>query len=253
MKIRSLALPAALVAGLAIPGTAQAAFLSLGFDSLPTAQGWTYSATGTGAGIPQSQVFTATGTSLIQDTRGTGIGESGQNLFQRAVSLTPFQRFNLTMVARVTETEGTSGRARVGFSFGLSTSEGLYQFGISRDGYARVESVGTVQTGSLGPDYDPDVFNTFTLRRGIGSVVLEANGVFLLAFESQYNLGIDRLLLGDGSGPGNARAEIQSYVFQTEGRGGLLPEPASWAMLVGGFGVVGGAMRTRRRTASITA
>jgi hypothetical protein len=27
------------------------------------------------------------------------------------------------------------------------------------------------------------------------------------------------------------------------------PEPASWAMMVGGFGFVGGAMRGRRRTA----
>lgn len=30
---------------------------------------------------------------------------------------------------------------------------------------------------------------------------------------------------------------------------GAVPEPASWAMMVGGFGVVGGAMRSRRKVA----
>jgi len=29
---------------------------------------------------------------------------------------------------------------------------------------------------------------------------------------------------------------------------GAVPEPASWAMMLGGFGAVGGAMRARRRT-----
>ena len=28
-----------------------------------------------------------------------------------------------------------------------------------------------------------------------------------------------------------------------------VPEPASWAMMLGGFGVIGGAMRSRRRSA----
>lgn len=31
-----------------------------------------------------------------------------------------------------------------------------------------------------------------------------------------------------------------------------IPEPAQWAMLIGGFGVVGGAMRSRRRTLNVT-
>ena len=31
--------------------------------------------------------------------------------------------------------------------------------------------------------------------------------------------------------------------------GGAVPEPASWAMMVGGFGLIGGALRSRRRAA----
>ena len=38
---------------------------------------------------------------------------------------------------------------------------------------------------------------------------------------------------------------IRAYV----GEGNAVPEPASWALMVGGFGLVGGAMRSRRKAA----
>ena len=40
-------------------------------------------------------------------------------------------------------------------------------------------------------------------------------------------------------------AGTQSFNFEVAG---AVPEPASWAMLIGGFGVVGGTLRSRRRT-----
>lgn len=39
------------------------------------------------------------------------------------------------------------------------------------------------------------------------------------------------------------------YIFYGAAEGGV-PEPASWAMMVGGFGLVGGAMRRRKTTIS---
>lgn len=36
----------------------------------------------------------------------------------------------------------------------------------------------------------------------------------------------------------------------TAGGSGAVPEPATWAMMIGGFGAIGGAMRNRRRTVS---
>jgi hypothetical protein len=33
---------------------------------------------------------------------------------------------------------------------------------------------------------------------------------------------------------------------------GAVPEPASWAMMVGGFGLIGGALRNRRRSATVS-
>lgn len=41
------------------------------------------------------------------------------------------------------------------------------------------------------------------------------------------------------------------YVVEYSLNGSVVPEPASWAMMIGGFGIVGGALRSSRRRASI--
>lgn len=40
---------------------------------------------------------------------------------------------------------------------------------------------------------------------------------------------------------------VQTFTGATVNLGGAVPEPASWAMMLAGFGLVGGAMRSRRR------
>ncbi|MFN7177077.1 MAG: PEPxxWA-CTERM sorting domain-containing protein, partial [Thermaurantiacus sp.] len=42
--------------------------------------------------------------------------------------------------------------------------------------------------------------------------------------------------------------DVRLTVVDGGGGGGVIPEPATWAMLIAGFGLVGGALR-RRRTA----
>ena len=44
---------------------------------------------------------------------------------------------------------------------------------------------------------------------------------------------------------GSPEADLNLWAFQTGTPS--VPEPASWAMMVGGFGVVGGALRGRRK------
>ncbi|NJC33302.1 hypothetical protein GGR88_000776 [Sphingomonas jejuensis] len=48
------------------------------------------------------------------------------------------------------------------------------------------------------------------------------------------------------------RATFSDGVTINRGPVGAVPEPATWAMMIGGFGLVGSAMRRRRQTTAVT-
>lgn len=83
--------------------------------------------------------------------------------------------------------------------------------------------------------------NTAKFQEFSRTFTLDSPGLSTLAFQNlasdtdNSGLGIDRVVLSLAvpGGPG--------------GPGGAIPEPATWAMLVLGFGVLGGAMRGRPR------
>lgn len=84
-------------------------------------------------------------------------------------------------------------------------------------------------------DYDPDVPSLGYTGRDddvtiIGFRISSALG-FALADQTLTRATTVRLALGDNLQPSVS-----------------VPEPASWALMLGGFGMVGGALRSRRRT-----
>jgi hypothetical protein len=92
------------------------------------------------------------------------------------------------------------------------------------------------------------------LLRG-NSVTYRVNGV---AYSGTAMTGGSKLMvIGDGSGSslsGTGQMRISGVSFETNPAAtslpSLVPEPASWAMLIAGFGLTGAAMRRRRlRTA----
>lgn len=85
--------------------------------------------------------------------------------------------------------------------------------------------------------------------------VLDASGtIFTINFDPAENFG---LVLGDigngGSNFGIDVANLQAGSAFTLSLGAAVPEPASWAMLVAGFGLVGGALRRRSGPATVAA
>lgn len=60
---------------------------------------------------------------------------------------------------------------------------------------------------------------------------------------TDYHAFVDNIAFTDGNG-------TRSYNFELAG---AVPEPATWAMMVGGVGIVGGAMRGRRRREGVRA
>jgi hypothetical protein len=78
--------------------------------------------------------------------------------------------------------------------------------------------------------YDPYLFV------GTDLITVDARGGTDPDFSNIYNEGVESFGSAWASG-------IVTYTL------GPVPEPTSWAMMVGGFGLVGGAMRVRRKAA----
>jgi len=96
--------------------------------------------------------------------------------------------------------------------------------------------------------YDGSLLNVSLLDPGMGAT-----------FHALTNVPLDLVtILGTGtayvgftgsSGAGWENEDIVSWRFSNRPQLPDVPEPASWAMMLGGFGLVGGAMRARRKAA----
>jgi hypothetical protein len=175
---------------------------SLQFNTLPSAQGWTYFQ---GDGIPETSVFSVTGTSLIQDT--IGIGEHGPNyaMFGVVDGSEPFQ---LTVRARVLAYEGTQP---FGFFFDVRTAAPNQEYAIGFTPASVIDPLGN------GIAIDTTVFHTYVLRATPGGpYTLDIDGHF--AFGGPFSAtggALDAVQFGDGAnlGPTNAQAEVTELEF----------------------------------------
>lgn len=138
------------------------------------------------------------------------------------------------------------------------------------DGFARALPLSGMSNGGiLGPinadgTTGPGDHGAFFIF-GFGALAAGADKIFNI----YYGAGADQadaLALLSGVGPelynlgqsydGLGRAtNLPTYVFAFNGVGGsvvvppgAVPEPSNWAMMVGGFGLLGGALRRRQRT-----
>ena len=84
-----------------VPG-AQAQTLILGFDSLPSSQGWTY----IGFPLTETEAFAVNGTTLTQTTVGSGLSIA---LYRMEDIVFPSKRMTLSFTARVLEVEDQGG------------------------------------------------------------------------------------------------------------------------------------------------
>jgi hypothetical protein len=88
---------------------------------------------------------------------------------------------------------------------------------------------------------------TFALSNGSTGAFASTGGGY--ATPDVYNSGLQTafgsLQLTTGIGD---YLQISSLTYTTDDGQSAVPEPASWAMMVGGFGLIGGALRRRQRT-----
>ena len=104
---------------------------------------------------------------------------------------------------------------------------------------------GTTDYGAYGPGIN------FGELYGSFSATPTAGGLFVIGYGTTFTASASGILYGviNDSAYGDNPATPQFNVTLSPAATGAVPEPASWAMMVGGFGLVGAAMR-RRRAAS---
>src|SRR5687768_4350445 len=90
----------------AVATFAAAETITLEFTSLPSAQGWTYAASGNSAA--ESSIFSVDGTTLHQNSIGVGMAASGSNRYNYNDIVDPLAPFSIEVTARVLAEEGAA-------------------------------------------------------------------------------------------------------------------------------------------------
>lgn len=230
---------------LASATAAQAAVVTLNPATLPSAQGWTYITEGINTGTSEASIYSASGGEIHQNTIGLPMGSGGDSYYSRAVSLGAAEAWTFEIVAKVNAFESSlTTPYPYGFMFGGNNAA----VGIAgpRLGYF---GPGTLLVGDFPVGHIASQFNTFLLSSTGGNLYsLAINGTTIFSGQSYNGGNPSSILFGDGTGFGNASVDVRSLVFRYGADvGGAVPEPATWAMMILGFGLTGAALR--RRTA----
>jgi hypothetical protein len=96
--------------------------IDLDFTSLPSTQGWTYSAVGVHNGQPEASIYAVDGTALLENSLGKGIDNVGGAAFYSIANvLCTNLDVSFKVRARVLEIEGNTSFANYGYGFSGSS------------------------------------------------------------------------------------------------------------------------------------
>lgn len=205
---RTLVVPGFVVLGLyaARPAEAQhrhadAQIIRLDFNSLPSAQGWTFASDGT----PETAVFSVGNGLLTQNT----VARPDHSWYQMLGVVNPAGPFAIGVRARVLQYSGDPANA-FGFCFAASTGTEEFLVGIATD---RISHGGHNQV-----PLDGTVFHDYILAvlPGVG-YSLFVDGRFVASgpplSSTVADIGPNRLLFGDCTRGAGALAEITRFNF----------------------------------------
>ncbi len=108
----------------------------------------------------------------------------------------------------------------------------------------------SIDLGDFNADADALFLNVFDAANVLlGSDAINIPGSFVGLMTLSVNApGIAYATFG---GVGVAGSSVYADNFTFDGPGGGIPEPATWALMVFGFGITGAAMRSRRRAVAL--
>ena len=220
--------------------TGRAATSTLGFSSLPSAQGWTYD----GPHVGEAEVFSVGAGTLTLNTMGLGYYDWAQ--YELFNFLAPQLPFSIEITARVL--------GQYHFNPAQDSMQGALTFGaITATRQGQTDSFTVVDIGENFINthwdniaFDNSVFHTFKLS------VSPVDGTFSLFVDGTSlssgcacmgSGGVSKVFFGDPGWSVNGNVEIQRIeVIQQP-----VPEPEIHAMLLAGLGLLGFIARRRKK------
>lgn len=197
-----------------VPAPAAPLDLTLGFSSLPSAQGFSYTAAGAHAGVAESSVFGVSGGVLSQNTIGQYLGTSGAGLYyQYNGGITSTEVKELHVRARCLQVAGSSvyPLGQGGFLFAFATGATQYAFALSDTRIFVLQGASYVTAAGT---YDNTQFHDYVFTYTPPSTTtLMRDGVVVGTWTGGGALAASRVLVGDGTGGANARGEISAFRF----------------------------------------
>ncbi len=188
--------------------------VTLGFSSLPSAQGFTYTASGSHAGVLESSVFAAGGGVLSQNTIGQANGTAGGGLYyQRTGGVTTGETKQLRVRARCTAVQGTTANPNGfgGLAFGFANGATQFDFGLTPTKLCILSGSSQV---ALAGTYDNTQFHDYVFEYASASLQrLYRDGVLVFSGASGGALAVNRIFFGDTTGGANAAGEVAGFEF----------------------------------------
>jgi PEP-CTERM motif len=133
------------------------------------------------------------------------------------------------------------------YSFALGTDPVSFDWGITSDGgYDGVSASVTLTNIGTGASFNYDLFFPGNDNEWQGNSVENSNRLNWLPVGFDANVDDTYRVDLSVSGLGGDPQSLTVFAKLGDGAAGAVPEPASWAMMLGGFGLIGGAMRRRK-------
>ncbi len=246
-----------LFASVVLFGHAEAAVISLGFDSAPSSQGWEFKKTDTGshAGDSEAGVFSVSTDRLTMNTMSAGFVSPSAVGYTNTGVVKATLPWTLEWTLRIVDYEKVASGPDFGSWFAVYNDVSVVGVAISDVGLTVYDGIGGTSILRDNTSFQ-DFRLEYTPDAGVGAFDLFIDNALITSGAGRSISGDrffsdNQLFLGDGTGAANAHWEMTSYVFtqnQAAGAARATPEPSSLAMWAG-LGVMGlfAARRWRRK------
>lgn len=193
------------------PGASAAPLnVTLNFASLPSAQGFSYTAEGADAGIPESSVFSVSGGVLSQNTLTCALGGAGADVMYRRIGgMSADESKQIRFRARCTSATGSTGAG--GMMIGFANGSLYFEISITPtqvftlNGGGRAAAPGTFDNTQF-HDYVFDWSPPGTYR-------VYRDGVLIDTRSGGFGTGANELIIGDSTGGANAAGQFAWIQF----------------------------------------